>query len=75
MTPIFEKLKKGNQFKFSEEAKVAFDRVKINRISNPLLNYSDFSRYLSIYCDASDLFFSRKMILDKSIPLPISRTS
>ena len=41
--PIFGTLKKGKQFQFTEEAKVAFDRLKKALISSPLLNHPDFS--------------------------------
>lgn len=53
--PIFNTLKKGKHFVFSEEAKVAFDNLKCALTSSPLLTHPDFAKHFYVQCDASDI--------------------
>ena len=53
-SPITDTLKKGLKFKFSPEAKVAFEKLKQAMSSTPVLINPDFSKHFYIQCDASN---------------------
>lgn len=53
--PITDLLKKQSRFIWTEEAQIAFDKLKHCLTSAPVLSHPDFSRPFVIQCDASKL--------------------
>ncbi|XP_027166713.1 uncharacterized protein LOC113766757 [Coffea eugenioides] len=52
--PIFELLQKDVTFDFTNECKVAFDKLKESLTSSPIIQPPDWSLPFEIMCDASD---------------------
>ena len=53
-TPLFEMTKKNVKFKWSSVCQEAFDTIKHNLTTAPILAYPDFEKQFYLYCDASD---------------------
>lgn len=54
MTPLFELLKKGKEFKWTKECETAFTRIKEKIITAPILVQHNLDKETTIETDASD---------------------
>lgn len=71
--PLHDLLKKGAQWKFNEEERDAFERLKLSLISQPTLAHPNFKKPWMVNVDASGVGYGASLLQknDEDIPQPI----